>query len=53
MIIIIMSIFSHCPIASLPTRLFKGIQSMIFGRTKSRETQVNVSGIKTVKLLLK
>ena len=46
-------LLSHCLIASLPTRLFKGIQTMIFGRTKSRETQVNVSGIKTVKLLFK
>ena len=41
-------LLSHCLIASLPTRLFKGIQSMIFGRTKSEETQFNVSGIKTV-----
>ena len=43
-----MSILSYCLIASLPTRLFKGIQTMMFGRTKSRETQVNVSGIKRV-----
>ena len=45
-------LLSYCLIASLPTRLFKGIQTMMFGRTKSRETQVNVSGIETVILTL-